>query len=81
MPDDNIRRLFDAMDILRQQGARVETLLQEKEKMCDVKFRQIEKLEERVSLLEKSRSFFSGGFGFLAWAISTVIMLFGVLQK
>ena len=60
MADETIRRLFDKLDQLSQQNARVEFLLSEKEKVCDMKFEQIEKLETRVSILEKSRSLFSG---------------------
>ena len=79
MAEDAIRRIFDKLDQLSQQNARLEVLLSEKEKVCDMKFEQIEKLETRVSLLEKSRSLFSGGLGFAAWAISTLLMLLGVV--
>lgn len=81
MAEDAIRRIFDKLDQLSQQNARLEVLLSEKEKVCDMKFEQIEKLETRVSLLEKSRSLFSGGLGFAAWAISTLLMLLGVVYK
>lgn len=81
MADETIRWLFDKLDQLSQQNARVEVLLAEKEKVCEMKFEQIEKLETRVSLLEKSRSLFSGGLGFAAWAISTLLMLLGVVYK
>ena len=81
MADETISRLFDKLDQLSQQNARLEVLLSEKEKVCDMKFEQIEKLETRVSLLEKSRSLFSGGLGFAAWAISTVLMVLGVMYK
>lgn len=53
MADETIRRLFDKLDQLSQQNARVEVLLSKKEKVCDMKFEQIEKLETRVSILEK----------------------------
>lgn len=81
MAEDTIRRLFDKLDQLAQQNARLEVLLAEKEKVCDMKFEQIEKLETRVSLLEKNRSLFRGGLGFAAWAISTIIMLLGVIAR
>lgn len=81
MAEDAIRRIFDKLDQLSQQNARLEVLLSEKEKVCDIKIEQIEKLETRVSLLEKSRSLFSGGLGFAAWAISTLLMLLGVVYK
>lgn len=81
MAEDTTRRLFEKLDQLSQQNARLETLLSEREKVCDMKFGQIEKLETRVSILEKSRSFFSGGLGFAAWAISTVLMVLGVMYK
>lgn len=81
MADETIRRLFDKLDKLSQQSARVETMLAEKEKVCDMKFEQIDRLESRVSILEKSRSIFSGGLGFAAWAISTIIMLLGVIAR
>ncbi len=81
MADETIRRLFDKLDKLSQQSARVETMLAEKEKVCDMKFEQIDRLESRVSILEKSRSIFSGGLGFAAWAISTLLMLLGVVYK
>lgn len=81
MADETIRRLFDKLDKLSQQSARVETMLAEKEKVCDMKFEQIDRLESRVSILEKSQSIFSGGLGFAAWAISTLLMLLGVVYK
>ena len=81
MADETIRRLFDKLDKLSQQSARVETMLAEKEKVCDMKFEQIDRLESRVSILEKSRSIFSGGLGFAAWAISTLLVLLGVVYK
>lgn len=81
MADETIRRLFDKLDKLSQQSARVETMLAEKEKVCDMKFEQIDRLESRVSILEKSRSIFSGGLGIAAWAISTIIMLLGVIAR
>lgn len=81
MADETTRRLFDKLDQLSQQNARVEVLLSEKEKVCDMRFERIEKLETRVSILEKSRSLFSGGLGFAAWAISTLLMLLGVVYK
>lgn len=85
MADETIRRLFDALDKQGQQLARLETLLEAKleakDKVCDMKFEQIDKLETRVSLLEKSRSLFSGGLGFAVWAISTIIMLLGVMSR
>lgn len=85
MADETIRRLFDALDILRQQNARIETLLSEREKLCDVKLKPVERLAERldarVTLLEKSRSIFSGGLGFAVWAISTLIVIWGVVYK
>lgn len=81
MADETIRRLFDKIDSLREQVARLETMLEEKEKVCEMKFGQLEKLDTRVSILERSRSFFSGGFGFLAWIISTVLMVLGVMYK
>ena len=81
MADETIRRLFDALDQQRQQLARVETLLAAREKVCDMQDDKITKLETRVSLLERSRSVFSGGLGFAAWAISTIIMLLGVMSR
>lgn len=81
MADETIRRLFDKLDQLSRQSARMEALFQEREKACDVKDVRIDKLESRVSLLEKSRSLFSGGLGFAAWAISTLLMLLGVMYK
>ena len=38
MADETIRRLFDKLDQLSQQNARLEVLLSEKEKVCDMKF-------------------------------------------
>lgn len=81
MADETIRRIFDALDRQRQQLARVETLLEAREKVCDMQDDKITKLETRVSLLERSRSVFSGGLGFAAWAISTIIMLLGVMSR
>lgn len=81
MADETTRRLFDKLDKLSQQNTRLETMLSEKEKVCDMKFDRIDRLEFRVSILEKSRSMFSGGLGFAAWAISTIIMLLGVMHK
>ena len=74
MAEGDIRRIFEALDILRQQNARVEALLQAREKI-------IAALEGRVSILEKSRSFFSGGFGFAAWAITTALTAWSVMHK
>lgn len=81
MADETIRRLFEKLDKLSQQNTRLETMLLEKEKVCDMKFKQIDRLESRLSILEKSRSIFSGGLGFAAWAISTIIMLLGVINR
>ena len=77
MAEGDIRRIFEALDLLRQQNARLETLLQTRDKVCEMQDKKISKLEEQISVIEKSRSFFSGGFGFAAWAISTIIMLLG----
>lgn len=85
MADETIRRLFDKLDQLSQQNARLEAMFAEREKArekaCDIKEERIDKLETRVSFLEKSRSLFSGGLGFAAWAISTVLMVLGVMYK
>lgn len=81
MAEGDIRRIFEALDLLRQQNARVEALLQAREKICEMQDKKIADLEGRVSILEKSRSFFSGGFGFAAWAISTLLMVLGVVYK
>lgn len=81
MAEGDIRRIFEALDLLRQQNARVEALLQAREKICEMQDKKIADLEGRVSILEKSRSFFSGGFGFVAWAISTLLMVLGVVYK
>lgn len=81
MEEGDTRRIFEALDILRQQNARMEALLQARDKICEMQDKKIATLEGRVSILEKSRSFFSGGFGFAAWAISTLLMMLGVMYK
>lgn len=81
MAEGDIQRIFEALDLLHQQNARVEALLQAREKICEMQDKKIADLEGRVSILEKSRSFFSGGFGFAAWAISTLLMVLGVVYK
>lgn len=81
MAEGDIRRIFEALDILRQQNARMEALLQARDKICEMQDKKIAALEGRVSILEKSRSFFSGGFGFAAWVVSTVLMVLGVMYK
>nr|DAK02383.1 MAG TPA: hypothetical protein [Caudoviricetes sp.] len=81
MAEGDIRRIFEALDILRQQNARVEALLQAREKICEMQDKKIAALEGRVSILEKSRSFFSGGFGFAAWAITTALTAWSVMHK
>lgn len=81
MAEGDIRRIFEKLDKLQQQNARMAALLESREKICEMQDKKIFNLENRVSILEKSRSFFSGGFGFAAWVISTIIMILGVLQR
>lgn len=81
MAEGDTRRLFEAVDVMGQRLARMEAMLEARNKVCDMQDTKITKLEIRVSLLERCRSVFSGGLGFAAWVISTIIMMAGVFYR
>lgn len=81
MGDDNLRRVFDKLDVISERLARVETLLAEREKLCVAQQEYVDDMQRQIQELEKGSSSFKGTVAFVAWIVTTGIAVLGVIMR
>jgi hypothetical protein len=79
--DDVISRIFGKLDLANERLARVETMLEEREKRADRERERQQDIECRLLVLEKTRSGFAGAKSIVAWLVTTAIAVYGTFRN
>lgn len=86
MSDDNIRRLFEKMDVVNEKVEELErkverllTLHEAKDKECERQDRVLHSYDKRISRLEEQSGNYRGGVSTMAWVATFVVAVLGVI--
>ena len=81
MSDDAISRIFIKLDLANERLARVETMLEEREKRADQERDRQQDLEARLLILEQTKSGAFGAKSAIAWLATFAIAVYGAFRN
>ena len=81
MSDDVVARLVEKMNEMTDRLARIEAMLQEKQKFCDIEHSKSAEMCKCLQEIKEKASFFEGAKAFIAWLITSAIAIYGAVFK
>ena len=81
MSDDVIAKLVEKMNETTERLVRIEAMLQEKQKYCDIEHSKSAEMCKCLQEIKEKASFFEGAKAFVAWLITSAIAIYGAVFK
>ena len=81
MSDDVVARLAEKMNEMTERLVRIEAMLQEKQKHCDIEHSKSVAMYKCLPEIKEKASFFEGAKAFVAWLITSAIAIYGAVFK